>query len=456
MSQITTSSRLLEPELPGAWIIRRRHIWQMDFFNPNDFARHCRDHSLSHFTEEDITQLWHLGLLKADLILSRRKLDRVGVVERGTDLYGYHMYSDERQLRRRSRGWKNTLNTLRPLREDIQLLFHPFRYYVLYHLNRVLGVNVSRMQMFYQQGFHDILDVILRGFNNWTSSDQFVPRIDQWNDIASLAIVTEPCTYERIFHDMQYHLTGFDNIGDEVKQIYQHIAAQWIDLKELYHRIGMKRLEEIRLELSIDTQRLDSNRWIHTLLCLGDSKFRMELKDQLGGALLLRTMAEMIRRATEEAFSTKLREEDEIGFGWIPEGVKETLYGSNRLLDDRQAASVFTRRHGLNYKPHVHWYGEGNTEYGALNSFFEEMGIPVTNLHGLIKEGNSMVTFFRDSLRADIRDQMYSIVVIDGDVRENMRILESAARNNQTSEDDGIFGRFFLSQPDFESQSGRP
>src|SRR5712692_10036617 len=45
---------------------------------------------------------------------------------------------------------------------------------------------------------------------------------------------------------------------------------------------------------------------------------------------------------------------------------------------------------------------------------------------------------------------MYSIVVIDGDVRENVRILESAARNNQAREDDGIFGRFFLSQPDFE------
>jgi hypothetical protein len=30
------------------------------------------------------------------------------------------------------------------------------------------------------------------------------------------------------------------------------------------------------------------------------------------------------------------------------------------------------------------------------------------------------------------------------------KIMESAARNNQTSEDDGIFGRFFLAKPDFE------
>lgn len=148
MSQTTTSSRLLEPELPGTWIAGRRHIWQMDFLNANNFARYSRDRGSSHFSEENVTHLWQFGLVKADLILSRRKLNRVGLVDRGTDLNGYHMYSDERQLRTRSRGWKNALNTLKPLREDIQLLFHPFRYYVLYHLNRVLGLSVSHMQMF--------------------------------------------------------------------------------------------------------------------------------------------------------------------------------------------------------------------------------------------------------------------------------------------------------------------
>jgi len=68
-------------------------------------------------------------------------------------------------------------------------------------------------------------------------------------------------------------------------------------------------------------------------------------------------------------------------------GVKEALYGSNRLLDDFQAGSLFVREHGLNYRPRVHIYGEGDTEYGAFNSFFGTMGIPVTNLHGLIKKG---------------------------------------------------------------------
>src|SRR3989442_14180581 len=103
MSQ-TTSSRLLEPVLPGAWIASRRHIWHMDFLSANNFAQYCRDRGLSHFSEEDITQLWHLGLVKADLILSRRKLRRIGLVNHGSDPYRYHLNSDERLLRQRSKG----------------------------------------------------------------------------------------------------------------------------------------------------------------------------------------------------------------------------------------------------------------------------------------------------------------------------------------------------------------
>src|SRR5260370_27407692 len=109
-------------------------------------------------------------------------------------------------------------------------------------------------------------------------------------------------------------------------------------MNELYHQMGMERLEEIRQELCIAAQTLDSNRWIHTLLCLGDSKLRLELEDRLGGALLLRTMAEMLRRATEKAFNTELREEYELGFVWVPKDVKEKIYWSNRLLRVHRAA----------------------------------------------------------------------------------------------------------------------
>ena len=453
MNDSHTSTELLEPALPGAWIAEHRRIWQMNFLNANKLASFGHDRGLASFNEKDVTQLWQLGLIKADLITSRKKLSLVGLVNRGADRYGKHIYSDERQLPRRLRKWNNARKNLKPLQKGVELLFHPFRYYVLYHLNEALGLHISNMQMPYQDGFPPVLDWDLASFNHWTASEQFISSIKKWNDTASLGIITEPCTFQRIFHFIKYNPIEVKNRSRGAEEIRSHMVDYWHNnVEKLYLHIGMQRLEEIRQELCFETQMLDPNRWIHTLLCLGDSKLRIELEGHLGGALLLRTMAEMLRRATEEAFDRELREEDELGTGWMPKGAKETLYGSNRLLDDHQAGGTFVRWHGLNYKPRVHVYGEGSTEYGAFNSFFTMMGISVqiTNLHGLIKEGRSMVTFFKDELCADIKAQRYSLVVIDGDVRENMRILESAARNNQTSEDDGLFGRFFLSVPDFE------
>lgn len=448
-----TSNELLEPALFGALISQNSRIWQMTFLNADKLARFSSDRGLTSFNEKDIIRLWQLGLIRADLITSRKKLHLVGLVDRGTDRYGHHIYSDERQIPRRLKTWKNASASVKPMQEDVELLFHPYRYYVLYHIHRIIGLNISKMQMLYQEGFARVLDASLFSFNRWAGSEQFTECIRKWNNIASLCILTEPYIYRRIFHIIRFSPYDVENYGTGAEEIHNHIEDYWrTNVQNLYHRIGMERLEEIRRDLCFDTQMLDKNRWIHTLLCLGDSNLRLELEANIGGALILRTMAEMLRRATEEAFDIELREEDELGTGWVPEGVKKTLYGSNRLLDDAQAGDVFVRRHGLNYKPRIHLYCEGDTEYGALNYFFEMMGIsvPITNLHGLIKESKSMVRFFSDSLRSDIREHMYSIVVIDGDIDANVKIMEGAARKNNCSKDDGIFGRFFLSRPDFE------
>src|SRR5260370_19493068 len=457
MPDNTVSPGLLEPALPGAWIEEHHRIWQMKFLDANKLASFSHDRGVSYFNETDVIQLWQLGLIKADLIISRRKLRLVGLTERGTDPYGNYQYSDERRLPRQQTGWENARKTLKPLQKGMELLFHPFRFYVLYHIGQMLDLRASSMQMLLQENYPRLLEISLTMFNNFSCSDKFIPSINTWNDVASLAIITEPCFYERIFHLIGVSLSSIRNIDNWRMQIRQEIDDYWEQyVQELYQRIGIDRLEEIRQELCFATQMLDRNRWIHTLLCLGDSKQRLELEGNLGGALLLRTMAEMLRRATEKAFDRELREEDELGFGWVPKDVKEKLYGSNRLLDNHQAAATFARQHGLNYRPRVHLYGEGDTEYSALNSFFGAMGIPVTNLHGLIKEGKSKTgkpigaTFFRDNLHADIKAQTYSIVVIDMDVEDNVRVLRSTARNNQTSQNDGIFGRIFYSDPDFE------
>lgn len=112
MPQTTTTSRLLESVLPGAWIAKHQHIWQMNFLNADKLASFSHDRGLAYFNENDVIHLWQLGLVKADLIKSRGKLRLVGLVDCGSDLYGNHIYSDERQLPKKLTRWDNAVKTL--------------------------------------------------------------------------------------------------------------------------------------------------------------------------------------------------------------------------------------------------------------------------------------------------------------------------------------------------------
>lgn len=449
MPQTQSLPGLFEPSLPGEWLVNFGHIWQMKLLDANNFGRFCSDRGLSRFSESDITQLWQLGLLKADLIVSHRKFNRIGIVDRGIDRNGHHVYSDERPLHHRTKGWGKTLRRLKPLRDDIQLLFHPFRYYIIWHFNKTLEINISRMQMFHQEGYHRLLDLWLSMYNRVSCTKEFTQRINFLNEVVSLAVITEPCTYERVFHSINFSLMEVDNIDTGANQMSQQIAEFWQNnVFSIYHRISIERLEEIRQELCVATQMLDSNRWIHTLLCLGKGKLRIELEDCLGGALLLRTMAEMIRRATEQAFDVLLREEDELGFGWVPENVKAKIYGTNRLLDGNEnAAREFMRQHELHYGLRLRFYVEGATEWAALRHFFHTIGanyIEVINLRGEVAQKGGRGVTFRENLRSDINMHIFSMVLIDGDRDDFVSAVKKAAR------DDEICGCFYISKQDFE------
>ena len=68
----------------------------------------------------------------------------------------------------------------------------------------------------------------------------------------------------------------------------------------------------------------------------------------------------------------------------------------------------------------------------------------MVNLHGEVVQRGQRGIAFRESLRADMRMEVFSIVSIDGDVSENVRVVRKAA------DDDEICGKFFISMPDFE------
>lgn len=449
--QKSSCSCLVNLELFGTWMAKRRHIWQMSLLNARELARFCRDRELS-FDEKDILRLWQLGWLQADIIEANRKYTKNGLIYRGMDYYnGLHIYSDERRLRNRSKGWEGAAGKLKSLPQNVQPLFHPFRYYVLYHLNRVLSLHISEMQALLSvERYPQLLELSLEMFRRWSSSKQNISVLESWNDAVSLVVATEPCMFEDVFHVLtaRISLIKADNPnipgGESINILRNDIAEHWEDVKKCYENIGLERIKQLHQDLCVATQFLDNNRNVHTLLRLAGGKSILELQGHLGGAIQLRVMAEILRRATEKTFHQNLREEDEIGIGWVPIDLKENLFGSARLLDgDVVASHEFVRRLGLNYGLRVRWYVEGTTEWNILHNIFKDTtNVDVVNLRGEVAQSNGLT--FRDNLRADIRLGIFSFVSIDGDVSRNYQAVRKAAV------DDEIVGAFYVSNPDFE------
>jgi hypothetical protein len=191
---------------------------------------------------------------------------------------------------------------------------------------------------------------------------------------------------------------------------------------------------------------LDPNKRLHIVIRLMQAEERLKLKGRVGGCTLLLTMAEMLRVVAEEMFDMQLPEEDEKGFGMARSNAKKRIYGSDRILDgNRRTANEFMRQFGLDYNVRVRCYVEGDTEFGALESVLEGYsGIDLVNLAGSVIQKRGKGVSFRESLRSDLNNGIFSIVVIDGDCADNVKAVRKAA------EDDEICGMFLISEPDFE------
>lgn len=417
-------------------------VWQMKLLTASELSKFVRERGL-HFWEGSIELLWRLGLLQAELVISRRRIKRKGLVEVKHDGDQW-VYSDERTLRLPSRGLGRPNVDERSALKNASPLFHPYRYFVLYHLSRVLRLNISRTQiLFGPERLDEVMRSLVERFQAWSKTPKATERITYWNDVAALTILSEPTTYESIFRS--WSCGAFEDQEEQSHMLSELRAV----VQALYSRIGLERVERIRQDLCIATQVLDDNRDVHTLLLLSHPKFRKDLKGHLGGALLMRTMAESLRRQSEEVWGRKLREEDELGFGWWPDDLKQRLYGESRLLDgSRTAQNAFLRQLRVDRGLRVRWYVEGETEFQAIQHVVGlpgENGVELINLAGRVAQKGHVT--FRDNLRADISMGVFSFVSLDADREDNLRTLTKAVQ------DGDFFGLFYISKPDFEFEN---
>lgn len=425
----------------GRWLADRDFIWQMQLLNQNRFASYVKDRGLSYSFGSDIRQLWQVGLLKADLIVAPCELGVSGLELFRIGEEGDHLYLDMREGFPAG-GLSGSLSRSSDLPCEVDLYFHPFRYYVLYEIDRILKPNIHpKQQLLNPAGYHTALEHWQAHFDQWTANPEFQTQLQYWEGTAELAIATEPCAYTRIFGTTRRPI----QTDKETQQAA--ISAHWEELRPYYERIERDSIEPARRELCITAEMLDPNKTVHTILRFTSGESRItNVKGRLGGSLLLLAMAEVIRRAEEEAFDVKLLEEDELGFGIVYRDARRELYGSERLLDgSRRVADEFLRQQGLDYGVRVRWYVEGKTEYHAIEGIIEHFSaIQLVDLRGRVVERGDKGVSFRDSLRLDIAAGIFSWVSVDGDRDDYVRAVRKAA------EADEICGMFYVAEPDFE------
>lgn len=439
MEDFLATASTISPVNLANWIIQRGNIWQMDFVNTHGLASFATERGLPSLYDEEVEIYWKSGLLRADLIKSDTEYELEGLVLIHQDKTSSY-YADNRDFQFPN-GIGNIAADLPELPEGLQLQFHPFRFVVLYHMRRILKPWIApRQELTNRDGYKVVLSHWQQTLDKWSRSQEFALLVDEWNKIARLAIAVEPCQYITIFGRQKRPAY----INDEIFQ--GMIEAHFACLSFYWQSEGLDTLEKMRDSLCTHAELLDPNKAIHTILRLANGERRLNSRGELGGAMILLTMAEMLRRMSEHIFNTKLPEEDEKGFGVVFRSAKEKIYGSVRLLDgDESVANAYLRNQGLDYNVRVRWYVEGDTEYHAVARLLgHDTQVDIVNLGGFVSQNRGKGLAFRDSLRNDIRTQIFSLVSIDGDRKDNARAVRKAA------EEDEICGMFFIALPDFE------
>lgn len=411
------------------WMIERDNLWHENLESPDAFARSCKKRGID-VDKESVVRLWQLGLLRADVIIATKKLRRPGLVLLKKIAEAQYAYGDGRPHRIYPDGLGRAAARFRDLDPAIQLRFHPFRFFVLYMYDRIcrsypapsfLSLSVHRT----------LLRKSFEAAQRNSGSGRVVSSFAKVNAIAGLAIASEPWAYPRLFNRWSIR---FDH-DDYLKALDDH----WDKLRSIYEVSGESPILDGWNWLCNAAVGLEPNVRLHEKLRLARSEVReKQLKGPLAGAMFLKTMAETLRRTAEATFETRWPEEGE---HWEGGDYKDHAYGARRIFDgDRNASNEVLKTYWRGIGLQATWYVEGSTELGALKEFFgpNPVGISFVNLQGRLD------TRLPELLKNDRVNGIYSIISVDGDRRDNLKLLQLAAKA------DKFFGLCHISVPDFE------
>ena len=300
-------------------------------------------------------------------------------------------------------------------------LFHPFRLYVLH---RILS---SRLPAGSQptEAFDE--DLIRR-------------KSPGWNAVVDLAHSIEPVSWPRIIGSLSFN-------GDQDTHRAELASHKAVALEFIRH-LDPEEWSKIHGSIRLEAAWHDDNPELYILLRLATWDSRSKLTGRIAGSLWFLHMAEVIRRAFEEARSVQWPEEDQAIGTWLTGG-RKYAFGSERPLDDDfRSKPYITYRFGLFTGSTVRWYVEGDTEYYAVDELLPEpnrVGIEIVNLRGTIAAGkNNAALKLSEMVAQDRLLRRFSIISFDLDVKENEKALRQLASSDQ------IVGSVAANRPDFE------
>lgn len=266
------------------------------------------------------------------------------------------------------------------------------------------------------------------------------------DSICCLAILLEPIFWSDITNKTKLKFPYYSNLQEFEERLLPYRNKILAYVKTLDTEIWKSHHEHLRIEAA----KLDDNSELYILLRLAPWEKRNNIKGNIGGALWLRHIAEVIRLAFEEVHKVDWLEEHE-AFGFWYEGAKTRLYGSERPIKN----SLITKprlafEFGMHTGSIIRWYVEGETEYQAALYVLPKAalaGIEIINLKGVFKENANAPMRLEDHLKNDRVLRRFSFISFDADTSENIRFLKKHVGQGN------IVGYININHPDFEFEN---
>lgn len=299
-----------------------------------------------------------------------------------------------------------------------------------------------RSNVLYSPGVQRYVESYVHAFRRMIRDSRWLDQLCWCNGIADLAILLEPLYWpgitNRIVNRTMPTKTGeltFSNYSDHIKQ-YKDRAL------DVLRRIPKAIVAKAHMELRIEAARWDNNHELYLLLRSSLWSKREKLEGQLGTALWLRHIAEVIRHGYDELYDDRLVHEDEAFGTWLP-GARKWAYGSEYPLEHmREMVRRILPHWGITTGIRVRFYVEGDTEQGALEVGLEGLlgfGVEIVNVRA-----QGWTTWLKQELENDLQAKRFSLLMLDADQDDPLRALRKRA------EEGLIVGMVFINDPDIE------